>query len=299
MAPASRHEIRVEFYRASMNGRIALVWDTLSVPAYVATIDSAVAVARGADVAIIVAGIEEGEFRDRSSLRLPGHQEAMIRAVAATGTPVVVVLVGGSPVVMSDWLDDVGAVLVAWYPGDEGGPALASALFGDTNPAGRLPMTWPVSEGQLPLVYNHKPTGRGDDYLDGTGEPLFPFGHGLSYTTFEYSDLRISSDTVSTADTVTVTVRVRNSGSRAGDEVVQLYVKDVLASVARPILELKGFARVRLGPGEDRDVTIRVPVQSLQFLDAGMEWVVEPGEYRILVGSSSKELRLRGSVAVR
>lgn len=299
MASGSRHDVRLEFYRASMNGRIALVWETAEVPGYVAAIDGAVAVVRDADVAVIVAGIEEGEFRDRSSLRLPGHQEAMIRAVAATGTPVVVVLVGGSPVVMSDWLDDVGAVLVAWYPGDEGGPAVAAALFGDTNPAGRLPMTWPVREGQLPLVYNHKPTGRGDDYLDGTGEPLFPFGHGLSYTSFDYSDLQLSADTVGTADTVTVRVTVQNTGSRAGDEVVQLYVKDVLATVARPIVELKGFQRVRLAAGEQREVVTRLPIQTLQFLDAGMEWVVEPGEYRVLVGSSSKELRLRGVVVVR
>ncbi len=161
-------------------------------------------------------------------------------------------------------------------------------------------MTWPMSEGQLPLVYNHKPTGRGDDYLDLTGEPRFPFGHGLSYTTFEYSDLRISRDTVAAGDTVTVTVRVRNTGARPGDDVVQVYVKDLLASVARPVLELKGFARVRnLAPGAAVDVTVQVPVADLRFLDAGMQWVVEPGEYRVLVGSSSKELRLRGTLVVR
>lgn len=298
LAPGSRHDLRVEFYRASMNGRIALVWETATVPPYVAAIDSAVAVARGADVAVVVAGIEEGEFRDRSSLRLPGHQEAMIRAVAASGTPVVVVLVGGSPVVMSEWLDEVGAVLVAWYPGDEGGPAVAAALFGDVNPAGRLPMTWPVREGQLPLVYNHKPTGRGDDYLDGTGEPLFPFGHGLSYTSFAYSDLRLSADTVGIADTLMVRVTVRNTGPRAGAEMVQLYVKDVLATVARPVMELKGFQRVRLAAGESREVVFRLPVRELQFLDNGMEWVVEPGEYRLMAGSSAKELRVRGVVVV-
>lgn len=299
LAPSSRHDLRVEFYENTGNGRIALVWDTVAVPAYVAAIDSAVQVARGSDVAVIVAGIEEGEFRDRSSLRLPGHQEAMIRAVAATGTPVVVVLVGGGPVVMTDWLDDVGAVLAAWYPGDEGGNAVSSVLFGLVNPGGRLPMTWPRSEGQLPLVYNHKPTGRGDDYLDLTGEPLLPFGHGLSYTTFEHTDLRIDADTVAVGDTVTVTVRVHNTGPRDGDEVVQLYIKDVLASVARPVMELKGFQRVRVPRGGWVDVSIRLPVGALRFLDAGMRWVVEPGEYRVLVGSSSQEIRVRGSVVVR
>lgn len=299
LAPNSRHDIRVEFYENTGNGRIALVWDTLAVPAYVAPIDSAVRIARDSDVAVIVAGIEEGEFRDRSSLRLPGHQEAMIRAVAATGTPVVVVLIGGGPVVMGHWLETVGAVLVAWYPGDEGGGAVMEVLFGVVNPGGRLPMTWPKDEGQLPLVYNHKPTGRGDDYLDLTGEPEFPFGHGLSYTTFEYSDLRISADTVAATDTVTITVRVRNTGARRGDEVVQLYIKDVLASVARPVMELKGFQRVRLAAGEARDVVLRLRVADLRFLDGDMRWVVEPGEYRVLVGSSAKEVRVRGSVVVR
>jgi len=298
LAPGSRHAIRVEFYETTGNGRVALVWDTGAVPPHVAAIDSAVTMARGADVAVVVAGIEEGEFRDRASLRLPGHQEAMIRAVTATGTPVVVVLVGGGPVTMTEWLDEVGAVLVAWYPGDRGGDAIAGVLSGEVNPAGRLPMTWPVSEGQLPLVYHHKPTGRGDDYLDLTGEPLFPFGHGLSYTSFEYSDLRIAADTVAASDTVTVMVRVRNSGSREGDEVVQLYVKDVLATVARPVMELKGFQRVRLAAGQAREVAFRLPVRDLQFLDAGMRGIVEPGEYRVLVGSSAKEIRVRGSFVV-
>lgn len=299
LAPGSRHDLRVEFYRASMNGRIALVWEAATVPAHIAALDSAVATARQSDVAVIVAGIEEGEFRDRASLRLPGHQEAMIRAVAATGTPVVVVLVGGGPVVMRDWIEEVGAVLVAWYPGDRGGEAVAGALAGEVNPGGRLPMSWPVAEGQLPLVYNHKPTGRGDDYLDLTGEPAFPFGFGLSYATFAYGDLRISADTLAATDTLRVTVRVRNTGTRAGDEVVQVYIKDVLASVARPVMELKAFARVpNLAPGESREVVLEVPVQSLQFLDANLRWVVEPGEYRVLVGSSAKEIRSRGVVVV-
>ncbi len=300
LAAGSRHELRVEFYENTGNGRVALAWDTAAVPAHVAALDSAVAVARQGDVAIVVAGIEEGEFRDRASLRLPGHQEAMIRAVAATGTPVVVVLVGGGPVVMGDWLREVGAVLVAWYPGDRGGEAVTAVLSGAVNPAGRLPMTWPVAEGQLPLVYNHKPTGRGDDYLDLTGEPAFPFGFGLGYTTFAYGDLRIRADTVAASDTLQVTFRVRNTGARRGDEVVQLYLKDVLASVARPVMELRAFARVRdLEPGESREVTLAVPVRELQFLDADLHWVVEPGEYRVLVGSNAREIRLRGSVVVR
>ena len=154
-----------------------------------AQIDSAVTAAARSDVAVVVAGLEEGEFRDRAFLRLPGHQEELIERVAAPGKPVVVVLVGGSAITMSRWLDRVDGVVDVWYPGEEGGRAVADVLFGDENPAGRLPITFPMSEGQLPLVYNHKPTGRGDDYLDLTGHPLFPFGFGLSYTTFEYSNL--------------------------------------------------------------------------------------------------------------
>ena len=192
------------------------------------------ALAKRSDVAVVVAGLEEGEFRDRAFLKLPGRQEELIQAVAATGKPTVVVIVGGSAVTMSPWLDRVGAVVDAWYPGEEGGNGVADVLFGDANPAGRLPITFPMSEGQLPLSYNHKPTGRGDDYLDLTGMPLFPFGYGLSYTTFEYSALRIEPAAIGAADHATVTCTVKNTGARAGDEVVQLYIRDVLASVARP-----------------------------------------------------------------
>ena len=140
----------------------------------------------------------------------------------------------------------------AWYPGEEGGHAVADVLFGDYDPAGRLPITFPMSEGQLPLYYDHKPTGRGDDYLDLTGQPLFPFGFGLSYTTFEYSGLSIEPAEIAPTGTATVRCRVKNTGSRAGDEVVQLYVHDVLASVARPVMQLEGFRRVHLAPGERR-----------------------------------------------
>ena len=165
--------------------------------------------------------------------------------------------------------------------------------------AGRLPVTFPVAEGQLPLTYNHKPTGRGDDYLDLTGQPLFPFGFGLSYTTFEYSDLRIEPAEISANDTVTVRFNVRNSGARAGDEVVQLYVRDLLTSVARPLMELKGFARVGLAPGEVKELTFRLSREHLKMLDREMKWVVEPGRFRLMIGGSSKDIRLRGEFGVR
>lgn len=302
LAPGTRHDIRLEFFETTGNARLKLLWDAGAPNATgIArrTIDDAVAAARGSDVAVIVAGLDEGEFRDRAFITLPGLQEELITAVAATGAPVVVVLVGGSAVGMSRWLDRVDAVVDAWYPGEQGGHAVADALFGDTNPAGRLPVTFAMSEGQLPLSYDHRPTGRGDDYLDLTGMPLFPFGHGLSYTTFVYSDLSISPDQASADDPITVSCRVTNTGSRIGDEVVQLYVKDVLASLARPVMSLKGFARVQLAPAESTTVRFALTRESLRMLDARMQWVVEPGEFRVLIGASSEDIRVRGTLTIR
>jgi beta-glucosidase len=299
LVAGSTHEIRLEFFESAGNARVKLVWDAGIDDSWRALIDSAAAIARASDVAVVVAGLEEGEFRDRAQLKLPGHQEELIDAVVRAGRPVVVVLVGGSAVTMSSWLSRVGAVIDVWYPGEMGGQATADILWGDANPAGRLPITFPVAEGQLPLVYNHKPTGRGDDYLDLTGQPLFPFGFGLSYTTFDYSALAIEPAIIPKDGRATVKCRVKNTGARAGDEVVQLYVRDVLASVARPIIQLGGFARVHLEPGEEREVTFNVGREQLKMLDANMHWVVEPGTFRILVGSSSKNLRLRGDLIVQ
>ena len=298
LAPRSTHDIRLEYFESSGGARVRLMWDAGVADDSRARIDAAVAAARLSDVAIIVAGIEEGEFRDRARLSLPGRQEELIERVAATGKPIVVVLIGGSAITMTPWLDRVGAVIDAWYPGEEGGPAIADVLFGDYNPGGRLPITFPISEGQLPLVYNHKPTGRGDDYLDLTGQPLFPFGYGLSYTTFAYRALTIEPATVTSGGRVRISFRVKNTGTRTGDEVPQLYVRDVLASVARPVMELKGFTRVRLGPSEEREVVFQLAVEDLRMLDAHMRWVTEPGTFRILVGASSKDIRLRGDLVV-
>ncbi len=288
----------MEYYETTGNARLRLVWDAGVVDDSRAAIDQAVAAARESDVAIVVAGVEEGEFRDRALLGLPGRQPALIEAVAATGKPTVVVLIGGSAITMP-WLDRAGAVLDAWYPGEAGGDAVADVLFGDANPSGRLPITFPVAEGQLPLSYNHKPTGRGDDYVDLTGQPLFPFGFGLSYTTFEYSDLSIDPADIAPTAAATIRFAVRNSGGRAGDEVVQLYVRDVLATVARPVMELKKFRRVHLEPGERREVVFELAARELKMLDRDLRWVVEPGSFRIMIGSSSKDIRLRGHLNVR
>lgn len=302
LAAGSRHDLRLEYFESTGHARVRLVWDA-GVPddsaATSRALDQALSLVRQSDVAVIVAGTEEGEFRDRARLALPGRQEELIQRAAATGTPVVVVLVGGGAVTMSPWLPRVGAVLHAWFPGEMGGQAVADALFGDANPAGRLPITFPVAEGQLPLYYNHKPTGRGDDYVDLTGQPLFPFGFGLSYTTFEYSNLRLEPAEIGPRDTAVVRLTVRNAGARAGDEVVQLYLRDVLASVARPVMELKGFRRLHLAPGEAREISFAITPEHLRMLDRDLRWVIEPGRFRVMVGGSSKDIRLRDHLTVR
>jgi beta-glucosidase len=229
---------------------------------------------------------------------LPGYQEELIKALAATGKPVIVVLVGGSAITMNNWVDKVNAVIDIWYPGEEGGHAVADVLFGDYNPAGRLPVTFPVHESQLPLVYNHKPTGRGDDYYNLSGLPLFPFGYGLSYTSFEYSDLQFDKNNIAKDDSVIAHFKVTNTGAMAGDEVIQLYTRDLLASVARPVMELKGFQRIHLLPGQTRELAFAITPDLLQMLDKNLEYVVEPGDFRIMIGASSRDIRLKSTLTV-
>lgn len=288
-----RYRIRIEFYEPVGNGKIKLVWNAAGVDTDIERkISEAVRLAQQSDIVVVTAGIIEGEFQDRAMLSLPGRQEEMIRRLADTGKPVVVVLVGGSAVVMSNWMDRVQAILLAWYPGEEGGHAVAEVLFGDYSPAGRLPITFPRHEAQLPLVYNHKPTGRGDDYNNLTGMPAFPFGYGLSYTQFAYSNLRISATTIDTTSSVTVTCDVQNTGAMTSDEVVQLYLADELSSVARPVMELKGFQRITLKPGETQTVSFRLTPAMLKMLNTQMKWVIEPGDFRVMVGASSRDIRL-------
>lgn len=292
------YDIRVEYYEPAGNAFFSLVWNAGVKNTEASDISNAVKVAAQSDVAVVVVGIEEGEFRDRAYLSLPGRQEELINRIAATGKPVAVVLVGGSAITMNNWMGNVSSILDVWYPGEEGGNAVADVLFGDYNPAGRLPITFPVFEGQLPLVYNHKPTGRGDDYNNLTGQPLFPFGYGLSYTTFEYSNLDIIKKSISATDSTQISLTVRNTGKVAGDEVVQLYLRDELASVVRPITELKAFKRITLKPGEATTVTFSVTPEMLSMLDVNLNKVVEPGDFRIMVGASCKDIRLRGILTV-
>jgi beta-glucosidase len=294
----SEERLRLEYFEPSGSARIKLVWN-VDVPANEdSRLQQAVDLAKHCDATVLVVGIEEGEFHDRALLALPEHQEALIHRVAALAKPTVVVLVGGSAVAMAAWLNEVSAVLDAWYPGEQGGVAVGDVLFGDSDPAGRLPITFPLSEGQLPLVYNHKPTGRGDDYMEMRGQPLFPFGFGLSYTTFEYSKLTVEPSVVASGESATASFVLKNTGLREGDEVVQLYVRDMLASVAQPVMELKGFQRVHLNPGERKVISFRVTPEMLAMLDKNLNPVIEPGDFRIMIGASSKDLRVKSELKV-
>ncbi|MFY1046689.1 glycoside hydrolase family 3 N-terminal domain-containing protein [Chryseobacterium sp. GP-SGM7] len=297
LVEGQKYDIAVEFHENRGEANIELIWN-YGLTDYQKNFDKALKLAQNADYIIVTAGIHEGEFQDRSSLSLPGNQEKFIQEVSKLNKPTTVVMVGGSAIKTTDWKDKVGAILDIWYPGEEGGNAVAKVLFGAENPSGKLPVTFPIEEGQLPLTYNHHPTGRGNDYHDLSGEPLYPFGFGLSYTTFEISDLQLNKTKYSENDRIIAKVKVKNSGSKAGSEVVQLYVKDLLASVSRPVLELKGFQKVYLKAGETKEVSIEFPVKELQFLNEKLDWIVEKGIYRIFAGNSSKNLPLKQNIEV-
>ncbi|MBP0902977.1 glycoside hydrolase family 3 C-terminal domain-containing protein [Mariniflexile gromovii] len=293
------YDIKIEFFESAGNAKFKLVWDATHQNEWEQQIAEAVEAAKKSEVAVVVAGIHEGEFQDRALLSLPGHQEALIKAVAKTGKPTVVVLVGGSAITMANWINDVDGIIMAWYSGENGGNGFADVLFGDENPAGRLPVTFPVDAAQCPLYYNNKPTGRGDNYHNLTGQPLFPFGYGLSYTSFDYSDLEFSKNNINPDETITVSFTVKNTGSVDGDEVVQLYIRDELASVSRPIKELKGFQRIRLKAGETKKLSFQLGPEELSMLDKDLKRLVEAGDFRIMIGASSKDIRLRGILTVK
>jgi beta-glucosidase len=268
----------------------------------------AIKIAQQADVVILVVGDKSGltldctsgESRDRADLGLPGVQQELVEAIAAVGKPTIVVLVNGRPLAIP-WIVDasrIPAIVEAWLPGEEGGAAVANVLFGDVNPGGKLTMTWPRAVGQVPIFYNHKSSGGHShwhtDYVDLSVTPLFPFGFGLSYTQFEYSNLKIET----TNSHATISAQIKNIGKRAGDEVVQLYTHDVVASVPRPVKELKGFKRVCLTPGETRTIVFELSFDILAFYDDAMQLVVEPGTIEVMIGGSSQDIRLTGSFEV-
>lgn len=260
----------------------------------------AVRAARDADAVVLVLGERadlSGEAASRANVDLPGAQEPLARAVLAQGRPTVVVLANGRPLTLPWLAEHAPAMVEAWHLGVQMGPAVADVLFGAYNPGGKLPITFPRSLGQVPLFYSHESTGRPpaerekytSKYLDAPVTPLYPFGHGLSYTTFSHQRLSLDRTIIGTADTVVVTVDVTNTGSRAGDEVTQLYVRDEVASVAQPVRVLKGFQRLHLAPGETRKLTFRLAASDLAIWGRDQRWVVEPGWFTVYVGPSSAE----------
>ena len=270
----------------------------------------AVELAAASDIVVLVVGDKagltqsctSGEGRDRSSLELPGVQEDLARAVLATGTPVVTVLVVGRPCGSEELHQRSAAVLLAWLPGQEGGAAIAETLAGAINPGGKLPISFPRSVGQLPVFYGHKVSGGRShwhgEYVDGATSPLYPFGHGLSYTTFTLVDPVVPRATVGRGDSITVSVSIANTGRVAGEEVIQVYVRDLHASVTRPVLELKSFVRVAVDAGASKSVRFELPVAQLGFYDADLRYVIEAGELEVLVGTSSADLVPAGIVTI-
>ena len=290
-----------------------------------ARFDDAVAAAAESDVVLFFGGEEailSGEAHSRANIDLPGAQEALIHRLAETGKPIVLVVMAGRPITLGNVLDHVDAVLMAWHPGTMAGPALADVLFGDAEPQGRLPVTWPKVVGQVPIYYNHPNTGRPPDdasfvhmddipikawqsslgntshYLDAGFTPQYFFGYGLGYTTFGYDNLQLSADSMPVDGGLTVRADVTNTGDRRGTEVVQLYVRDLVGDIVRPVRELKGFRRITLDPGETTTVEFVLDGAELSFHNQLLERVTEPGEFHVWVGPNAAE-GLQGSFHIR
>jgi beta-glucosidase len=265
-------------------------------------LDQAISIARKADVIVAVLGETEnmsGEAASRSNLDIPESQKNLLKSLVNTGKPVILVLMNGRPLTLT-WEDEnVGAILETWASGTEGGNAVADVLFGDYNPAGKLTTTFPMSVGQIPLYYSHLNTGRPMNpqqkfttkYLDVPNDPLYPFGYGLSYTTFDYSEISLSNKELKGNETLTATVTVTNTGKYEGEEVVQLYVRDSVASISRPVKELKNFEKIMLRPGEKKDVRFNITTEDLKFYDNELKYIWEPGDFIIYIGSNSRDVK--------
>jgi beta-glucosidase len=261
-----------------------------------AKIAEAVEVAKQADVVVLFVGGNESMSRegwatdhlgDLPSLELLNGQNELIKAISSIGKPTCAFINSGPPLSIGSLVESVPAVMQCWYLGQEGGYAMADALFGEINPNGKLPISFPRTTGHIPAYYNYKPSARRGYNLGFTVSPLFAFGHGLSYTTFQYSDLKISSAKMNMNGTVTVSVDVKNSGNRRGAEVVQLYIRDDYSSVTRPVKELKGFKKIWLDPGQSQTVSFTINKEMLSFYDVNMKWIAEPGDFTVMVGTAS------------
>lgn len=259
------------------------------------------------DADVIVAALGEssefsGEASSRTDLNIPDVQQALLKELVATGKPVVLVLFAGRPLTLSWEQQNVPAILNVWFGGSEAAPAITDVVFGDVNPSGKLTMTFPQNVGQIPLFYNHKNTGRPlgegkwfekfrSNYLDVSNDPLYPFGYGLSYTQFSYSDITLSKNNISSNDEITASVTVTNTGKYTGKEVVQLYIRDIVGSVTRPLKELKSFEKIELKPGESKTVNFKIAPETLKFYNYDLEYVFEPGDFDVMIGGNSKDVK--------
>jgi beta-glucosidase len=271
--------------------------------------DAALKTAAAADVVVLAVGESwdmSGEAKSRASLGLPGRQGELFDALRAIGKTPVVVIMAGRPLIFENVAEGAKAILYAWHPGSEGGNAIADVLFGDVNPSGKLPMTFPRNMGQIPITYQQYQTGRPvqdeknvvykSAYIDSPNTPRYAFGHGLSYTTFAYRDLRLSTTSMGPDGKITLSFTLANSGPVAGAEVVQLYLRDPVASIVRPLKELKGFQRVVLQPGEQRTVSFTIDSEALAFYNRKLAWGAEAGTFELMVGSASDDVRLKQTI---
>jgi beta-glucosidase len=268
-------------------------------------LQEALDVAAQADVIVAALGESSemsGESSSRTNIEIPQVQKDLLAALVKTGKPVVLVLFTGRPLALAWEQENVPAILNVWFAGSEAGYAISDVLFGDVNPSGKLTTTFPQNVGQVPIYYNHKNTGRPlaqgqwfqkfrSNYLDVSNEPLYPFGFGLSYTEFSYSDIRLSNSTMNSNGQVTATVTVRNTGSREGMEVVQLYIRDLVGSVTRPVKELKGFQKINLKPGESREVSFTIGIDDLKFYNSNLDFIAEPGDFKLFIGGNSRDVK--------
>jgi len=268
-------------------------------------ISEAVVTATGADVIVAVLGEPDGfsgEAASRSEIGLPGRQQDLLKALLKTGKPIVLVLMNGRPLTLEWENQNIPAILEAWQGGTEAGNAVANALFGNYNPSGKLTMTFPRNVGQIPIYYNRKNTGRpyypatpGEKYksryLDVSNDPLFPFGYGLSYTTFSYSNLTLDKTSFAAPGSLTITVAITNTGQVDGTEVAQLYIRDMVGSITRPLKELKGFRKIFLKAGESKTLTFTITIDDLAFYNAKLEHKAEPGDFKVFVGTSSADVK--------
>mgnify|MGYP000796989571 CR=1 FL=1 len=268
-------------------------------------LDEALKVANNADVIVAALGESSemsGESSCRTNLNLPDVQRTLLEALLKTGKPLILTLFTGRPLTLTWEHENVPAILNVWFGGSEAAYAIGDVLFGDVNPSGKLTMTFPKNVGQIPLFYNHKNTGRPlqngkwfekfrSNYLDVTNEPLYPFGFGLSYTTFAYSDISLSQSSMDMQGMITASVDVSNTGLLPGGEVVQLYIRDLVGSTTRPVKELKGFERIYLQPGQTRTVTFKIAPEMLKFYDYDLQYVIEPGDFQVMIGSNSRDVK--------